>query len=283
MEHFFEPKAGQLLYHYTTTEGAAAILRGRSLWLSEFSMMNDKSEYSYARSQFEEAYKNREIWIDELPRTLVNFMLSSHEPASVMMIGCLTEERDDVGLWSRYANSGKGCVLGLDAKCLIERTGVAIRKVSYKPHYIREFVNSGLAMLQAHYEGDPSDRERLAELALMLVLDLYAFKDPRFCSEQEVRVTRLTLTDHTAEFGLVDVGGHDMNGCSTPALPVKQRQGAYGPTRFIELPLWELGETPLIRSLGFGPSIEREAEALVQIAAEHYPEIEQWKSDVPLR
>ncbi len=246
-------------------------------------MMNDKSEYIYARSRFVEAYQNREVWVEEVPRLMANFMLNSHEPSTVMMIGCLTEERDDVGMWSRYADSGKGCVLGLDANWLAERIGVAIRKVSYDAEYLREFVNSGLAMLQAHYEEAPTDREGLRELAAMFVLDLYAFKDPRFCSEREVRVSRLTLTDHAAEFGLVDFGGHDIHGYATPALSVKQRRGAYGATRFVELPLWELGETPLIRSLGLGPSITREAEALVKSTAEQYSEIALWNSDVPLR
>jgi hypothetical protein len=42
MKNFFVPTAEQLLFHYTTAEGAMAILRSKTLRLSEFSMMNDE-------------------------------------------------------------------------------------------------------------------------------------------------------------------------------------------------------------------------------------------------
>ncbi|WP_423206595.1 hypothetical protein E2974_15565 [Paracoccus yeei] len=172
MMHFFKPEADQLLYHYTTAEGAAAILRSKALRLSEFSMMNDSSEYHYAKSKFVEVYQNREVWIEEMPRWIANISLNTHEPSTVMMIGCLTEDQDDVGLWERYASSGRGCVLGLDANWLVKCAGVAIRRVSYDPNYLRSFVESGLVMLQSHYEENPEDRDGLKQLARMLVLDL---------------------------------------------------------------------------------------------------------------
>ncbi|WP_157835877.1 hypothetical protein [Roseivivax marinus] len=246
-------------------------------------MMNDKSEYLYSRSKFVEAYQNREVWVEEVPRWMANIKLNTHEPSTVMMIGCLTEDHDDVGLWERYANFGKGCVLGFDANWLSERAGVAIRRVSYDADYLRDFVNAGLATLQSHYEENPEDCDELAQFATMFVLDLYAFKDPRFCSEREVRISRLTLTDDTAEFGLVDPGGQRIDNQEVPALQIQQRRGAYGPTRFVELPLWDENEKPVIRSLGYGPNIDVEAEASVKDAASTHPEITQWKSDLPLR
>lgn len=282
MMHFFRPEADQLLYHYTTAEGAAAILRSRALRLSEFSKMNDSSEYHYAKKKFVEAYQNREVWIEEIPRWIANISLNTHEPSTVMMIGCLTEDQDDVGLWERYAASGKGCVLGLDANWLVKRAGVTIRRVSYDPNYLRRFAESGLMMLQSHYEENPEDRNGLIELAQMFVLDLYAFKDPRFISEREVRISRLTLTDDTEEFGLVDPGGQSIDGHALPALPIQQRIGAYGPTRFVDLPLWD-DEQHVIKSLGFGPKIEVESEALVKSATRKHSQISLWRSDVPLR
>jgi hypothetical protein len=283
MKHFFTTKAGQILYHYTTSEVAEAILRNRTLRLSEFSMMNDKSEYVYARSKFVEAYQNRKVWVEEVPRWMANIKLNTHEPATVMMIGCLTEDRDDVGLWERYADRGKGCVLGFDATWLAECAGVAIRRVSYDPDYLREFVNAGLAMLQSHYEENRDDREELAHLAAMFVMDLYAFKDPRFHSEREVRVSRLTVTEETAAYGLRDPGGRRGNGTEIPALPIQLRQGQYGPTRFVDLPLWDDGLRSTIRSVGFGPGADPDKEASVRRAAEENTDITFWKSDVPLR
>lgn len=282
MMHFFKPEADQLLYHYTTAEGAAAILRSRALRLSEFSMMNDSSEYHYAKSKFVEAYQNREVWIEEMPRWIANISLNTHEPSTVMMIGCLTEDQDDVGLWERYTSSGRGCVLGLDENWLVKCAGVAIKRVSYDPNYLRCFVESSLVMLQSHYEENPEDRDDLKQLARMLVLDLYSFKDPRSISEREVRISHLTLTDDTEEFALVDPGGQSIDGHALPALPIQQRQGAYGPTRFVDLPLWD-DEKPVIKSLAFGPKIDVESEALITSAAREHSQISLWRSDVPLR
>ncbi|MBU3890518.1 hypothetical protein FM996_17365 [Methylosinus sporium] len=283
MKHFFAPKSGQILYHYTTAEAAEAIIRHRTLRLSEFSMMNDKSEYVYARSKFVEAYQNREVFVEEVPRYMANIKLNTHESATVMMVGCLTEDRDDVGLWERYADRGSGCVLGFDALWLAERAGVAIRRVSYDPEYLREFVNAGLAMLQSHYEENMDDREELAQLAAMFVMDLYAFKDPRFHSEREVRVSRLTLTEKAASYGLRDPGGHRGDGTEIPALPIQLRQGQYGPTRFIDLPLWDDGLRSAIRSVGFGPIADPDKVALVKGTVEENTDITFWTSDVPLR
>lgn len=61
MEHFYSPPPGQLLYHYTSLSGAEALIQNQTLRLSEFSMMNDRSEYTYAKAQFVEAYQNRKV------------------------------------------------------------------------------------------------------------------------------------------------------------------------------------------------------------------------------
>ncbi|MBD8875122.1 hypothetical protein [Roseibium polysiphoniae] len=283
MKHFYEAVQGQILYHYTSVEAAEAILQSNVLRLSEFSMMNDKSEYLYAKSKFIEAYQNREVWIEEVPRFLVNIKLITHEPATVMMIGCFTEDPDDAGLWDRYADGGKGCVLGLDAYWLAERAGIAIRRVSYDPDYLRDFVNAGLAMLQSRYEENPEDRDELAELATWFVLDLYAFKDPRFRSEMEIRISRLTITDSKAEYGLFDSGGNRSDGDETPALAVQQREGHYGPVRFVELPLWEESYRTAVKSVGFGPNVDPGMEARVKASASALGDITNWRSDLPLR
>ena len=246
-------------------------------------MMNDKSEYIYAKSKFIETYQNREVRIEEVPRWMANIKLNTHEPATVMMIGCLTEDRDDVGLWERYADCGKGCVLGFDATWLAERASVAIRRVSYDPEYLREFVNAGLAMLQSHYEENRDNHGELAQLAAMFVTDLYSFKDPRFHSEMEVRVSRLTVTEERALYGLRDHGGHRGDGAEVPALPIQRRQGRYGPTRYIDLPLWDDETQSAIRSVGFGPSADPDKEAFVRRAASGNTGIKFWKSSAPLR
>ncbi|GAA3872793.1 hypothetical protein GCM10022404_23320 [Celeribacter arenosi] len=245
--------------------------------------MNDTSEYEYAKSKFIEAYQNREVWVEEFPRWTANIKLTTHEPATTMMIGSLTEEKDDVGLWDRYAGHGTGCTLGIDAFWLTEAAGVAVRRVSYDTDYLKDFVNSGLSMLQSAFEDNPDNRHELEELASMLVFDLYAFKDPRFRSEREVRISRLTVTDDTMPFGLRDVGGHKSDGTHVPALPIQQRQSQHGPIRFLELPLENDSLGFAIKSVCFGPSINPDSEASIKELVSEYSGIELSNSDIPLR
>jgi len=283
VRHFFEPASGQTLYHYTSAEGAVAILENQSLWLSEFSMTNDASEYIYAKEQFINAYQNSTVWIEEVPRWMANIKLNAQELATTMMIGCLTEEGDDIGLWDRYASKGSGCVIGIDAHWLWERAGVAMRRVSYDPVYLSDFVNSGLMMLQEHYESNPNERAELAELATMFVLDIYAFKDPRFRSENEIRISRLTIRDQSAENGLQDQGGHRRDGSHTDTLPVQVRDGVYGETRFVALPLREDGGHSAITSLGIGPNMTADTRSMLLGLGEGREDLDVWTSDAPLR
>lgn len=282
MKHFFKPKPTQLLYHYTNVQGAEAIIRNETLRLSEFSMMNDSSEYTYAKSRFLEFYQNREVWIEEFPRYLMSMRLASHEPTTVMMIGCLTEDRDDVGLWDRYAAAGTGCVIGIDATWLADRAGVQLRRVSYDPDYMRIFVNSGLSMLQKQYEESPDDKDQLSELAAFFVMDLYAFKDPRFRSEREVRVSRLATADTSAKYGLADVVGHTNDGEDLPPLTVQLVESRFGPKRFIDLPLRHSEPRSALRSVGLGPTSTPETREIIAAACSD-ADIEIWQSNVPLR
>ncbi|NEJ98816.1 hypothetical protein [Rhizobium ruizarguesonis] len=282
MKHFFEPHPGQLLYHYANTEGAEAIIANETLRLSEFSMMNDSSEYTYAKKRFLETYHNREVWIEEVPRYLMSMRLASHEAATVMMIGCLTEERDDVGLWDRYGSNGAGCVVGIDASWLANRAGATLRRISYEPGDMRDFVNAGLLMLQGQYEEAPKDTGQLSELAAFFILDLYAFKDPRFRSEREVRISRLADADASTMHGLAPVVGHNDNGEELPPLPVQLFNSRFGPKRFIDLPLRYSEPRSAIRSVGLGPTATAETRKKI-VAACGCSNIDIWQSDVPLR
>lgn len=245
--------------------------------------MNDRSEYTYAKDQFIKAYQNQKVCIEEIPRFMVEIKLATHEPATTMMIGCFTKERDDIGLWDRYAANGAGCVIGIDATWLAERAGVTIRRVSYSLSYFKKFVNGGLSMLQEHHEKNPDDRDELGELAAFFVLDLYAFKDPRFRSEKEVRVSRLCLTDEKSPYGIVDEGGRRSDGTPAPSLPIGQRTGPYGPKRFIDLPLQDAETRSAIRSVTIGPRADPATMKAIEAACAGYPGIKIRQSSAPFR
>ncbi|QND42892.1 hypothetical protein HB770_19975 [Rhizobium leguminosarum bv. viciae] len=264
-------------------QAAEIILKYQTFRLSEFSKMNDSSEYLYAKQRFIEAFMNRHVWIEEVPRYLVSGILEMHEPATIMLIGCLTEDKDDIGLWERYAANGEGCVIGFDAHWLAKRAGITLKRVSYNPTDIRDFVNAGLMMLQKQYEKSRQDLQELINLATFFILDLYAFKDPRFRSEMEIRISRLAATDADAPFGLADVVGHRDDYVDLAPLPVGSFDSRYGPKRFIDVPVSDIQTGSAIRSVGLGPKAKSsDMEAIIK-ACEAYPNIDVWRSDAPLR
>lgn len=140
---------------------------------------------------------------------------------------------------------------------------------------MRDFVNSGLMMLQAQYEENPEDKYQLSELATFFILDLYAFKDPRFRSEREVRISRLATADASAKFDLADVEGHDNGGGGLPPLPVQLFESQFGRKRFIDLPLRHSEPRSAIRSVELGPTAATETRNSIAAACND-ADIEFW-------
>ena len=250
--HFYVPREGELLYHYTSIAGARGILAGDALWLSDFACMNDPDEYTYARDCFLEVYWDRPVFVDMVPRLLATSALLGLENNTKMFIGCLSPTDDDPGQWERYGDGGTGCAIGIDARFLVDWAGVNVRRVVYDRAELDRFVGAGLFMLQEKHELEPDDREALLELAQFFVSDLYAFKRPQHRSEREIRISRLLIRDAGVASGFSDHGGNCPEG-HVDALPVGVREGRYGPTPYVALPLSQ-GDRKGIRSLTLGPS-----------------------------
>ena len=250
--HFYVPREGELLYHYTSIAGARGILAGDALWLSDFACMNDPDEYTYARDCFLEVYWDRPVFVDMVPRLLATSALLGLENNTKMFIGCLSPTDDDPGQWERYGDGGTGCAIGTDARFLVDWAGGNVRRVVYDRDGLDRFVGAGLMMLQEEHELEPDDREALLELAQFFVSDLYAFKRPQHRSEREIRISRLLIRDAGVASGFSDHGGNCPEG-HVDALPVGVREGRYGPTPYVALPLSQ-GDRKGIRSLTLGPS-----------------------------
>ena len=127
-----------------------------------------------------------------------------------------------------------------------------VRRVVYDRAELDRFVRAGLRMLQEEHELEPNNRDDLLELAQFFVSDLYAFKRPQHRSEREIRISRLLIRDTGEVSGFSDQGGNCPEG-RVDALPVAVREGLYGPTPYVALPL-SRGDHKGIRSLTLGPS-----------------------------
>lgn len=250
--HFYVPREGELLYHYTSVAGACGILASNALWLSDFACMNDPDEYTYARECYLEVYRDRPVFVDMVPRLLATCALLGLENNTRMFIGCLSPTDDDPGQWARYGDSGTGCAIGIDAQFLRDWAGVNVRRVVYDRADLNRFVDAGLMMLQKEHELDPGERDALYELAQFFVSDLYAFKRPEHQSEREVRISRLLTRAPEVASGFRDHGGICLEG-RVDAIPVGVREGLRGPTPYVALPL-SRGDRYGIRTVTLGPS-----------------------------
>lgn len=284
LAHHFNSVAGQTLFHYTSANAAKAIIESGRFWLTDFQKTNDSSEYSYARELFDDAYANREVWIEETVRFMTTANLIGMESNTHMLIGCLTEKPDHLNQWRAYGDDGKGCVIGFDAEWLEKSAGVAIRRVNYDPLYVRKFVNLGLAAMQNMHESSPDEMLELKEFCQFFLADLYSFKHPSFEEEQEIRISRMTITNADLKLGLIDSGGSKQDGTLTDSLEIKERETQYGAARYVELPLGDNNGFSSIRCIGFGPRCPVDTFQSVKASAERVSSsIGIWKSQLPYR
>ncbi len=177
-----------VVYHYTSIEAARAIVENRTFRLSEYTALNDASEFSYARDRLIGLMRDRQVYTDLTTRIFVVSELEGLTANTGLMIGSLTPRRDDLGQWRSYAGDGGGCVLGLDARHLEHDAGVAIRTVVYDEALVDRMLCLGLGVVQQQLEDDPDDHPTLSDYARRLCVDLFSMKHPGFADEREVRI-----------------------------------------------------------------------------------------------
>lgn len=251
-----------------------------ALWLSESTALNDTSEFTYGRDCLVSLLQQREVYVDTAARFCLTMALLGLQSNTGLMIGSLTTRPDDLGQWRAYGDGAAGCVIGIDAGFLYDDAGVAVRTVMYDPDTVDCILKSGLKVLQQTYKHDPKNIAQLMESSRWLVSDLFAIKHPAFADEREVRISRMLVSDDRG--GLVDIGGNDRNGNKTPVLRVETRAGAFGPTRYVSLPLINASGRHAIRSIGLGPAMSAEERATHARRFEAAG-VETWMSALPFR
>jgi hypothetical protein len=269
-----------IVYHYTSIEAARAMLESQTFWLSEYTALNDPSEFAYARGQLFGLLQRREIFMDTIARYCVVAAVEGLSSNTGLMIGSFTARRDDLGQWRSYANNGRGCVLGLETRYLEHDAGVAIRTVVYDEELVSRMLKLGLGVVQEQYAGQPDDPSTLVEYGRHLAADLFTIKHPCFADEREVRISRMLVRGDDGQ--LTDVGGNRTGGGRTPTLPVAVRSGTFGETRYVALPLTRDDGSSAIVSVGLGPTMEADAIAdHTNFFTAHGLDV--WKSNLPYR
>ena len=268
-----------ILYHYTSTAGATGIVCNDSFWLSDFSAMNDPSEFSFAREQLETLISAGEIELDLVPRLAISLAIKALRKNTGHMIGSLTTRRDDLTQWRLYGDNGTGCVVGIDAAFLEHDAGVAIRTVLYELAVVRKSLLAAMSVVQDSSADDPYNFAQLMEFAQHLGVELFTIKHPAYADEREVRIMRMLVR---ASESMADPGGNRTDGAVVPPLPVLVREALAGKVPYVSLPLIRDDGSSAIISVGFGP---RAPDGDV---AKHAPlfesrGIDTWRSQLPYR
>ena len=107
-----------LIYHYTSPEGALAILRNKKLWFTDCEYLNDPAELAYCQRLINDTWG---VATTD-PRTAFENVWSHSDGATISRkyVLCVSGDGDNVGLWSGFTKNGlkMGYAIGLDEEVL---------------------------------------------------------------------------------------------------------------------------------------------------------------------
>lgn len=134
--------ASSIFYHYTTHRGLDGILRSGGLRATYRMEMDDTGEFEYARSVVYETLLDigRRVDLPNVTQSLVTYIrknldqfLQNTSEISSAYCGCLTVSPDHPGQWEKFAENGKGYVIGFNLHQFLTEQ---IPKVSRQEPYI---------------------------------------------------------------------------------------------------------------------------------------------------
>jgi hypothetical protein len=284
-----EPKG--LLYHYTTAEGLLGILDTGSLRATHARYMNDRTELKSAFNQeFENLFLDGIFpGAPEGMKEGLRKMRAARSPDDVF-IASFTDDGaalgadehrpgDRLSQWRAYSSHTGGFSLGFDSKALlrmqgavglqgaetsslfrcryltVEKTDAAKRIAAWGAEILPKILESRRRFFRKATDRDPSEDEQVliefggASYTLGMVDGFYfareavRFKDRAFSEEHE---WRFVVQSERQKL----LGTH----CSDPDSPIIHfRQGKFGVTPFINLPLQLTSEKSPLRRVVIGP------------------------------
>lgn len=148
LRHYFDPKPGHRIYHYTDVAGAEGALQSGKIWLSEYSKTNDKTEFVFAKEKFAATIEKIKDQYGDRIISLYEDQLQVFERHENILIGCFTESGDDLSQWDRYADQARGCVLGFNSYWFWKHKGLQLRRNIYAQEYLDELVEANLEIFE---------------------------------------------------------------------------------------------------------------------------------------
>lgn len=192
----------RVLYHYTTSVGIAGILSSGHLRATNFSFLNDASEFRYGVNvvleRFEAEARKRtpqNTWpllVGVGGDVLLREMVSLSETYLV----CFTERRDDLSQWRGYGGGTDRFCVGFDVARLLNGVNCSFAPVTYSRRkqlrILDAYINTTYAELERSglQKSDPLIAATVHVLCRWIIEVLSFFKDSHFSSEREWRAVQ---------------------------------------------------------------------------------------------
>ncbi|MEY9543641.1 hypothetical protein ABIE85_006701 [Bradyrhizobium diazoefficiens] len=221
-----------MLYHYCTNHTFLSIIESRAIWLSDFTLSNDRLEGKWLRNLLVERCERENLYPALIERALKFFDLGASRLGAAGF--CMSEEGDLLSQWRGYAGDGSGVSIGfskeyleaLAGALLAQRSGEALslHRIAYSREDQFNLVESILndvvravkagaldtGSILAPLEGErkvevDSQFRNLTASFLSLHLVQYRAKNPAFSEEREWRLISHVLSYSTEESALGDL------------------------------------------------------------------------------
>jgi hypothetical protein len=207
---------GQILHHYTTSNGLTGILDTKSIWCGLITSFNDPAELSYGKAiiqkkihetmQYEK--KNEiKILLEEIEKSIDQF-----EPLYDTYVACFCEDGNLLPQWRSYGGSGSGYSLGLEFTSNTKfshsieenfESHVILRKIIYQQDKQNSLIEKYFDMIiKSFYElvegrqtySQPYIKDQATKLSFLIAnicFDMiFSFKNSVFEQEKEWRIIK---------------------------------------------------------------------------------------------
>jgi hypothetical protein len=187
------------VYHYTTAAGLLGIISSRHLRGTNYSFMNDASEFTYgvdlALKRFEAEFRKNREQNDKLSVMLgVSGEIWMKHQASLAetYVACFTEARDDLNQWRGYGGTADRYCVGLEIKKLYQGGEYSFAPLIYSREQQETLVDNYLEATLNYLRKRKTVPEPLLIRAVKILCrwlleSIPFFKDGHFASEREWR------------------------------------------------------------------------------------------------
>lgn len=277
-KRLFKPLPGTILFHYCSAETLQAICQSKSIRMSDVNMMNDYNESQYGYGVFEEAAS--EILNDEKTQSVfpdfnkeffdrVDGVIGSLQLSLHPVIASLSKKPDVLSQWTRYADSGRGFSVGLDAGMLADMP-ITLVEVEYdRIAQVTEAREALTGIFMRNKMENLNFGKAFSDDCAVFAAMLFSFKSDGFSEEQEVRLIHLldvVINDDMPR--LKDAGG-EVKGRKVKGQPVKYRVSNGAFIAYIDLPFPVKKGCSMIRQIWWGPKNENGLGNVIYMVSEN--------------